>query len=97
MRRVGLLAVAAAAILVTGLQITPARADADDWGGWRRHEWREHQWREQAWRRHEWREHHRWYPGYYRYGYYYTAPAYYYAPPTYYYYTPGVSVGFSFP
>ena len=87
MRRTGLLLIAAAAVLVTGFQIAPARADADDWQVWRGHEWREHEWREHA--RHEWWEHHR-QPAYYSYG-------YYYAPPVYYYAVPQVTYGYAYP
>ena len=89
MRRTGLLLIAAAAVLVTGLNIAPARADDDDWQGWRGHEWREHEWREQAWRRHEWWEHHQ-QPAYYHYGYYYYAPPVYYA-------VPQVTYGYVYP
>lgn len=81
---VGVLGVAASA---------PARADEDDYGGWRRHEWREHQWQERRWREHEWREH-AWHaygppplayaPGYYAPPAYYAPPPYYAAPPAYY-------------
>ncbi len=97
MRHTGLLLTAATAVLVTGLNISPARADADDWGNrqWRQHEWREHVEQENAWRRHEWREHYRQYPSYYSYGYYYAPPAYY-VPPTY-YAVPQVTYGYVYP
>jgi len=87
MRRVSIL-LAVAAIVASGLSVTPAFAHEGRHEG--DHGWRGQEWREQAWRRHQWREHRRWYSGYYNYNYnrYYSPPAYYGSP--------GVTFGFTF-
>jgi len=68
-RRLGSMAMAAAAIAVVGFtSVAPAKADDDDWRyrrGWHEREWREHRYRE------EWREHHP------RAGIYFSTPGYY--------------------
>jgi len=77
MAAVGVLGVLAASV--------SARADEDDYGGWRRHEWREHQWRE-----HEWH-------GYASPPVAYAPPGYYAPPPPpTIYEAPGLSIGFEF-
>jgi hypothetical protein len=80
--------IAAVGVLGMVAASAPARADDDDYGGWRRHEWREHEWRE-----HQWREGWHAYvppPVVYAQPPYYSAPPVYYAPPPVYYAPPPV-------